>query len=201
MSRVLRVVYFFEDIAHERFVRSLTKRVARECGVEIEEDVRNTTHGSKVWSEWRQFLREIRKGWVPQPDVLVVVVDGDCRGAAQVRRQLEEEAVRIEPRLFRLVCAVPDPHIERWYLEDAEALPRVVPGARPRPLRYKCERDRYKNALRNAIRAAGVEPILGGAEYGEAIAEVLRPERMDRSFQRFWEDLRAALCALHAAFG
>jgi hypothetical protein len=40
MSRVLRVVYFFEDIAHERFVRSLTKRVARECGVEIEEDVR-----------------------------------------------------------------------------------------------------------------------------------------------------------------
>jgi hypothetical protein len=98
MSRVLRVVYFFEDIAHERFVRSLTKRVARECGVEIEEDVRNATHGSKVWSEWRQFLREIRKGWVPQPDVLVVVVDGDCRGAAQVRRQLEEEAVRIEPR-------------------------------------------------------------------------------------------------------
>jgi len=166
MSRVLQVVYFFEDIAHERFVRGLTRRVARECGVEMEEHIRNATHGSRVWGEWRQFLREIGKGRGPQPDVLIVVADGDCKGATEVRRQLEEEANRIGSRAFHLVCAVPDPHIERWYLEDAEALPRVVPGARPRPLRYKCERDRYKNALRNAIRAAGGEPSRSASSGG-----------------------------------
>lgn len=92
--------------------------------------------------------------------------------------------------ITHLVFAIPNPHIERWYLEDQGAWVQVLPGARAKKIKYKCERDRYKNELKKAIRAAGVEPLLGGAEYGEEIAKALNSQQLDRSFQDFWRDLR-----------
>ncbi len=193
MSRPIVVVYFFEDVAHEQFVRALVRRVAQQKGLQLDERVRNATLGSRLWVELKQFLRDLRREEEPRPDVLIVVADGDCQSAAQVRRRIASEVERSEVSVPHLVCAVPDPHIERWYLEDQHALPQVLEKARPSKLSYKCERDRYKSALKQAIRAAGVEPILGGAEYGEQIAEHLQPSRLDESFQLFWEDLRKAL--------
>jgi hypothetical protein len=89
-----------------------------------------------------------------------------ARGASQVRQGIEREMRKQKVGVPHLVCAVPDPHIERWYLEDQRALKAVLPGARPPKLSYRCERGRYKQARRQAIRDAGVEPLLGGAEYG-----------------------------------
>jgi len=193
MSRAIEVVYFFEDLAHEQFVRALVRRVAQQKGLRLDERVRNATLGSRVWIELKQFLRDLRREEEPLPDVLIVVVDGNCQSAAEVRRRIASEVEQSEVSVPHLVCAVPDPHIERWYIEDQQALPQVVREAKPPKLAYKCEKDRYKAALKQAIRAAGVEPILGGAEYGEQIAEHLQPSRLDESFQLFWEDLRKAL--------
>jgi len=194
MSSEIQVTYFLEDIAHEKFIRALVWRVA--SGIPLKEDVRNATYGGRVWFELKQFLRELKADLFPIPDVLIVAIDGNCNKASWVRKQIEEEVQRAGISLPFLICAVPDPHIERWYLEDQQALSKVLPGAKTRKLKYKCERDRYKAALKEAIRSAGLEPILGGAEYGEEIALVLEPQRLDRSFKVFWKDLTYAFTRL-----
>lgn len=193
MSRTRQVVCFCEDIAHERFIKALIRRAGAAKNVTVYIKVLNATHGSKVWNEFRQYLRELKAGTQSLPDVLVVVMDGNCQKAAKVRKDIEQEVKKVGLTIAHLICAVPDPHIERWYLEDQHAFKKVLPKAQPRKLRYKCERDRYKRALTDAIRAAGIEPLLGGAEYGEDIAQNLDPGKLDHSFQAFWKDLGAAL--------
>lgn len=199
MNHTLQVVCFFEDIAHERFITALIKRAAEQQNVTPAIKVLNATHGSRMWKEFRQYLRELEAEVTPLPDVFIVVMDGNCQKATEVVRKIEDEVKKVSVTLPRLVCAVPDPHIERWYLEDQQAFKKVLPRAQPpKKLRYKCEHDRYKRALIEAIRAAGVEPLLGGAEYGEDIAKVLDPSRLDRSFKTFWRDLCSALREVEA---
>lgn len=193
MSHLRQVVCFCEDVAHEKFIRTLIQRASKVKNTPVQIKMLNATHGSKVWLELRQYLKELKVGQRPLPDVLVVVMDGNCRRAAEVRRNIEREVENMGLALPHLVCAIPDPHIERWYLDDQRALKRILPKTKPQKLRYKCERDRYKKALRDAIRAAGVEPSLGGAEYGEEVAKVLCPDRLDRSFRDFWQELLRAL--------
>ncbi|MFN3421772.1 MAG: DUF4276 family protein [Armatimonadota bacterium] len=193
MSYPRRVVLVLGDKAHQRVIMAIIQRGAEGRITPVEIQVLNATHGSRVWREFRQYLREIKEGRQPVPDVLVVVIDGNCKTAAQVRRDIQEEVKKRGLEIPHLVCAVPDPHIERWYLEDQQALKSILPGAEPEKLPYKCERDQYKRALKNAIRAAGVEPSLGGAEYGDEVAKVLDPNRLDRSFRDFWKELLRAL--------
>ena len=45
----------------------------------------------------------------------------------------------------------------------------------------KCERDFYKGLLRDAIRATGVNPPLGGIEYGEDIVNAVDLEKLERA--------------------
>lgn len=187
MSQSRQVVCFFEDIAHEKFITALIQRAAELKEVSVNIQVLNATHGSKVWRELREYMHEVEKKRF-YPDILVVVIDSDCQTVSQVRKKIKEV---IGSASFQLVCAVPNPHIERWYLEDQQALKQVLHGAQPQKLSYKCERDRYKSALIEAIRSARVEPLLGGAEYGEEIAKYLDPRRMDESFQDFWKELLA----------
>jgi hypothetical protein len=194
MSRVCTVVCFFEDIAHEAFITGLVRRAAKEQGKVVEIDTRNTTGGAKVWGELKAFLRDLVNA-TGKPDILVVVVDGNCKPKQkqqQVMKLLQSQTLRIP----HYVIGVPDPHIERWYLEDTNALPQVLSGAKPNPPHYRCQKNLYKNALKDAIRAAGVEPSLGGAEYGKDIASNLDPftiSRQDPSFRHFWTDLNNAL--------
>lgn len=193
MSHTVQITCFLEDIAQERFIIALIRRAANEEGIQVQLEVRNATHGSRVWLEFAQFLQDLKRGSQPMPDVLLVAIDGNCQKVAHVRQHIDQEIERSEVSVPYTVCAVPNPHIERWYLEDQRALAQVLPGAQSSKLRYKCERDRYKKALREAIRKAGVEPLLGGAEYGEEIANALDPEQMNKSFKKFWDDLKRAL--------
>jgi hypothetical protein len=55
---------------------------------------------------------------------------------------------------------VPDPHIERWLLLDSQAFKEVLHRGCSAP-DQKCDRDRYKLLLDEAVRAAEVEPLLG----------------------------------------
>ena len=202
MSKEFTIVYFFEDIAHERFVRGLVRRAAGEKGLQIREVVGNATHGNRVWSEMSQYMRHLRSGRLGIPDVLIAVIDGNCHGCNEVKARIRAMVNRSLATIPYWTAAIPDPHIEAWYLGDTEALRYILPGSRPEPLQYKCEQDRYKTALKEAIRAEGVEPALGGAEYGADIARVLNPYplgKRDKSFGLFWDDVNRIFQNLRAS--
>ena len=60
----------------------------------------------------------------------------------------------------------------------------------------KCERDRYKRALREAVRQTGIFPALGGIEYAEDIINAMDLERAgltEPSLGHFLTDLRPLL--------
>ena len=97
----------------------------------------------------------------------------------------------------RLVFAVPDPHIERWYLADQRAFNEAVgPAAAPEMPRYKCEQDFYKQLLLDRFAAANVSTLSVGPEFGRPIADKIdfkALERADRKgFKKFTDDLRRA---------
>lgn len=94
-----------------------------------------------------------------------------------------------------MVLAVPDPHVERWLLLDGAAFKAVFGQGCDAPDR-KCDRDRYKQRLVEAIRGTGVTPSVGGIEYAEDIVRAMDVDRAmqaDRSFARFVDGLRAEL--------
>jgi len=197
MTSRVTVGYFLEDIAQERFITGLVLRVASELGLAVRNEVRNASGGKgRAIAELRAFLRDVSRSMTSTYDVLVVAIDGNCN-TYQGRRREIEKAREHAGYGGCIVCAVPDPHIERWYLADAEGFRQAIAGSQPVPLpAYKCERARYKQALREAVRAAGIELQLGGAEFAQDIVETMnlyRAGQVDAAFKHFIDDLRAAL--------
>ncbi len=195
-----RVLYFLEDIAHEKFLRALVTRVAGAQGIPSEQmvhEVRNAVGGKgKALAEFSQFVREERTSG----DILVVAIDANCRRYVERRKEILRY---LQPeKAWQVVCAIPDPHIERWYLGDPSAISKVFGLETPLGVslpRYKCDRDWYKNALRKAIENAGFIPQLGGAEYGQEIAEAMdlyQVGKEDRAFKHFIDDLTQVLTRL-----
>ena len=126
----------------------------------------------------------------------IVAIDGNCRGYREKRDEILDVVQGSDYRA-PVVCAVPDPHIERWYLADPRGFQRVL-GIEVVPdlPAYKCEHDHYKHALRTTIRQAGVVAPLGGMEYGPEIAENLdlyTVGRADAGFRHFIENLQEGL--------
>jgi hypothetical protein len=197
MPSPLTIGCFLEDIAQEQFITSLVQRVASDLNVPVASDVRNATGGKgRVMDEFQRYLRDAQRGRVTLHPVLVVVIDGNCMSHLAKRRQIEQ-AQAYTGYAGTIVCAVPDPHIERWYLADTQGFGRAIQGSRPPELpAYKCERDRYKHTLRQAFHTAGIEPQLGGAEYaGENVAQMdlYRAGQTDSALKHFLDDLRVAL--------
>ena len=201
----IRIGYFVEDIRHESFVKSLVARIAGEMGLPPETlrpTVWNATGGrGAVLRSLERFLRDVSGESQSPLDVLIVAIDGNCSTYLEQRRLIDEAAQRSGyPR--KAVCAVPDPHIERWYLADPDGFQRALGAANVPPLpAYKCERGVYKQALRQAIGQVGVVPPLGGAEYGADIAETLdlfAAGKADSGLKHFVRDLRAALAPFAA---
>gem|GEM_PF-191020 len=191
--------YFLEDIAHERFMKALVERIALEQGIRAENlshDIRNATGGSgKSLAQFKRFLHEYAKGRESAFDIIVVAIDGNCTGYTQKRSEIT--AIKEQTGYGgQLVCAVPDPHIERWYLADGIACQKAIRSTAPPDCpAYKCEKGRYKNALGEAIRSAGVITLLGGAEFGPQIVEEMdfyRAGQNDSSLKHFIEELRVA---------
>lgn len=190
--------YFLEDIAHEYFVRSLVERVVEEerLATQITHDVRNATGGrGRVLSELETLLRDIRGGAVSSFALLIVVIDANCTRLNAMVRDLRQRIARAG-YAGRVVLGVPDPHVERWYLSDPQAVRNVAGASLPSLPRYKCQRDVYKNALRDSFRQAGIELYLDGAEYGPDIVkgmDLYHAGQNDRSLSRFVDELRAAV--------
>ncbi len=166
------IALFAEDAAHEVFLGTLLRRLAAEHGLQV--DVHSVSvrggHG-KVLAELKQYLREVRAGRIVRRpiDLLVVGTDANCKGLVQRKREVDDTCGDYKAMV---VCAIPDPHIERWMLLDPAAFRDVVGKGCPPP-DLKCQRDRYKQLLRDAVRNAGIISLLGGVEYAEDIAKNL----------------------------
>ncbi|MCL6431449.1 MAG: DUF4276 family protein [Anaerolineae bacterium] len=199
MTSPIRVGYFLEDIAHAQFVTAVVQRVAESLHLSVTHDVRNASGGrGRVMHELRNYLRDMCAGHIEMAPLIVVAIDGNCSRWQQRRREILDMALSAG-YAGNVVCAVPSPHIERWYLADLDAFRSAVPGSNPPQLpSRKCERGYYKKALMDAFRATGVIPQLGGAEYARDIVARMRFEkaaRRDPAFSRFVGDLSGALKA------
>jgi hypothetical protein len=191
-----RLTLFAEDSGHEFFLRALLERYHAEHGGEVELLARSVRGGAgRALAELQEYVRDVRLGAEPMPDLLVVGRDANCKGHA--RRVQEIERI-VQPFAERVVCAVPEPHVERWLLLDPKAFRTVLGKGCDLP-DQKCEKDRYKKLLREAVRDAGLVPLVGGLEHAADIVQAMdlvQARRRDASLRRFLDDLddRFSLC-------
>jgi hypothetical protein len=185
---------FAEDDAQERFVGTLVRRVALEHGTPMMLRVRSARGGfGKMLQELGTFATAVDRRRETGPDVVIVAADANCRGWIERRQQVEQHAGAALTQ--QLVTAIADPHVERWFLVDGAAF-RAVLGRGCQAPDQKCEKDRYKNLLMQAVLDAGVQPLLGGIEYAEDLAQRMDLQRAaaaDGAFGRFIETLRKKL--------
>jgi len=184
------IALFVEDFAHQAFLQALLQRLADEYGVGIQLDWRNALHGhGAVVKELKRFLRDLQRDRDTLPDLVVVATDANCKGWLERQREITEVTTKIN---VPMVCAVPDPHIERWLLVDSAAFKSVF-GRGCNPPDLKCERARYKKMLVDSIRASGIIPSLGGIEFAEDIVMTMNLDRVtttDTSLKKLIEELR-----------
>lgn len=187
-------VLLAEDSAQEKFVATLVRRIADDAGTKLTLHLRSRLRGyGGVLDALDKLASDYARGRIFLPDFIVVAVDANCRGVNATRAAVLAAAGDTLTRLA--VLAIADPHIERWYLLDGEAFKRVLGQGCQAP-DHKCEKDRYKRLLAEAIRACDVEPLLGGIEYAEDLAQCMsleRAGRADGAFQGFVKDVRAKL--------
>jgi hypothetical protein len=191
---MLEIVLFAEDAGHETFLTALIERMATSYGLEFRLRPRSVRGGyGRVIAELTQYLCDLKRGREHSPDLLVIATDANCKGYLK-RRQEVDKVINTYSAIIstdRVAHAIPDPHVERWPLLDSAAFKAVLGRGCEAP-DYKCERDRYKRLLAEAVRAAGVMPILGGIEHMEDIVNAMDLQKVrsaDDSLDRLLGEL------------
>ena len=183
------IVLFAEDHAHQAFLDPLLKRLAKEQGIDVKLVCLNARRGhGAVIKELKQFLRDLQRGYAGSPDLIVVATDANCKGLNYRVKEITDVTKSVPGSV---VCAVPDPHIERWLLLDSAGF-KTVFGRGCNAPDQKCERHRYKKALIDAIRQAGVTPSLGGIEFAADLVSAMdlrRAAQADHSFERLLDEI------------
>ena len=195
MGRRLRIDIFCEDRAHEELLRGLVLRVCAEEGAAGEIAARSATGGHGRALDELQ-LYQIFARLHSAPDLLVVAIDTNCRSYRDAVREIE---AKIDASAFpHHALACPNPHIELWYMADADAFEHVV-GVRPASPRPSCgkqTRNELKHALAAAVRSAGHPVLFGGIEFARELAQAMDPfvaGKVDAGLRDFVRDLRAAV--------
>ncbi len=195
MNRPLIVDLFVEDHAQETFVGELVRRIVREENVEPSLQTRSARGGhSQALREFRNYQKVVEKGALPSrtPDIVVVVIDGNCTTPAKKREEIRKATQ--ETFLHRTVAGCPDPHVERWFLADPDSFHKVV-GFRPTVGAEKCEREHYKRLLADAVLRGGQPATLGGIEFASdlvATMDFFRAGKVDSSRGRVGSPAGAA---------
>ncbi len=184
---------FAEDQGHEAIVGELVRRIAREAGVaaDVRPEAVRGGYGHTI-AALRDYVRRVRLTDRPMPDLLVVATDANCRGYADRLRAVRAAAGTLSDRL---VCAIPDPHVERWLLVDSHAFKTVLGRGCSAP-DQKCDRDRYKERLAQAVKQTGRRVEVGGLEHAPELIAAMDLDtvrRNDASLGRFVEELEASL--------
>jgi hypothetical protein len=199
MGSLPRVDLYCEDQGHEQFALAVLRRLTRELRIRVDPKVQSGRGGhGRALSEFRAWQRAVSKGGtgLAVPDLLILLIDGNCQGWSAARRELEEV---IDGGIFaRSVVGCPDPHVERWCLADPEGFLTVV-GAPPPPDPGKCERFFYKNLLRRAIRDAGQPILTNEMEYAPDLVRAMdffRAGKNQPSLRHFVDEVQTALQSL-----
>jgi len=194
----IRILYFLEDRAQEGFIKAMIERIAEEESVPVEKlihDVRSARHGSRVFNEFKNFLKDIAKSTFSEAVLLVVAIDGNCKGHNDRIKQLEKMIKSDHPLRNKIIFAVPDPHIERWYMMDQKAFKMGV-GLKKSPdmAAYKCKKNYYKQLLHQTFKESNINSLLGGSEYGERIVnqidEMEKFSKVDAGCQSFMQSAK-----------
>jgi hypothetical protein len=188
-----KISLFAEDYGHEVFLSPLLERLAEEYAVQIGITPYSVRGGfGKVIENLGDYVRDIMSYQQDMPDLIIVATDANCTGFEN-RRKLIQKAVK--PILDHVIFAVPDPHVERWLLMDSAAFKQVF-GKSCKAPDHKCDKDRYKNLLAQAVKHCGVTPLLGSMENAEDIVKAMDLKRM----QKQDESLGNLLKELHSQF-
>lgn len=196
---MIEIGLFAEDDGHRSLLVPLVHRLAELEHAEVEVSIRNAHggHGPAVAS-LKQFVRDQRRGIEPFYDILIPAIDANCTGVANRLREVNQAVG--ESYAGQIVPALPEPHIELWYIADPAVVGRILDtGTVAVVPPVKCERNRYKKALREAFLDAGVETLAGGVEYGEDIAVMMDLDVASQtaaSFGVFVRDLCGAIRVL-----
>ena len=168
---------FAEDEAHEDFLTTLAQRLAEAYCVEIEMTTYSVTGGyGRVISELKRYRRDLQSHHEALPHLILVGTDGNCKKPPEREREIHQA---LSGFTDFVICAIPEPHIERWLLLDSEAFKTVFGRGCLTPDR-KCEQDRYKRLLLNAILQAGPEPSLTNFGYVADIVNAMNFQRLAR---------------------
>lgn len=139
--------------------------------------------------ELKGYLGDLRHYKEDLPDLIIVGTDGNREGFSERKKAIEQVTSGFADLV---ICAIPDPHIERWLLLDSAAFKTVLGKGCQAP-DQKFEKDRYKKLLMEAVLEAGLMPILGGIEHAPDIVNAMDFQRVaqsDRSFRRFFRALQ-----------
>ena len=184
---------FVEDRAHQLVIGTLLRCLAKSEGVEVNLNWRRSRGGfSRVVRDFKEYLEDFGQE-SSVPDLIVVASDSNCMGYNQRSKEINE--LITQDISLPVVLAIPDPHIERWLLIDSKAFKTVFGKGCEAP-DMQCERNRYKELLRQSIEDAGIRPSLSGIEFAEDIVnamDIQRAMRADASFKKFVEDIRRIL--------
>jgi len=184
-----RVILFAEDYAHETFISALVNKMANDTGINLDFAVRSARGGhGKAVSEFASYLKTLAYEREGLPDLVIVAIDANCKSYLECKAEIEKINQQYN---YLSICAIPDPHIERWLLIDSSAFKSVLGQGCDAP-DQKCEKDRYKKLLYEAVAATGITPLLGGIEYAQDIVnnmDIQRAMKADVSFKKFIADL------------
>ena len=87
----MRILYFLEDRAQEGFIKALVERIAQDESIplnSLNHDVRSARGGSRVNREFERFMKDTMQGNSSDVDLLIVAIDGNCKGYGDRVRQL-----------------------------------------------------------------------------------------------------------------
>ena len=191
------IAYFLEDAGQEAIIPPLVKRLIREAGKPTENFEHHplNARGGRSISSYKEFLADAKRNNHLPADLLVVGSDGNCKGFATRRDEIN--AVAANPPYPTVVTAVPDPHVERWYLLDPSALSKAAGISKmPALPAHKCEKDYYKQLLRSAFNNSSIIPLLGGTEYGPLVAaemDLYAASKADHGFAEFIDGVKSWL--------
>lgn len=191
------MVFFLEDSAQEALIPNLVLRLIVEEGKnphDYELKVLSARGGGSIRA-YKEFIKGVKKRKAPAADVLVVGSDGNCNGFTKRRAQLNSAAKDVP--YSTVITAIPDPHIERWYLLDNQALAEAagVP-IKAMPPTAKCDKRHYKKLLKETFARHDLSPPLGGAEYGPRVAAAINLYAAgvaDHAFRDFTDQVRSWL--------
>jgi len=196
MANKTVILYFVEDPAQESFITTLITRIAAGEGIPAQRVSLSgwaVQDGSKAIDEFEQFVKGSGDDLWGCADIFVVGFDANRKGVSERRKQLRTITKPLDIALQDPIAfAVPNPHIERWYLEDQQAFNCVFgPGSAPAMPSYKSDKAFYKQILHDAIARTGRDSLLGVSAYGEDVALAVNFDVLsnDRGFKLFRKDL------------